>query len=109
MTELNLAGLRRIAEAANQGEWKLGELLPAGEEADLPTQTIDVEYLYHGRKTWHAEAIHVHIEPAEVNAKHIATFNPATVLKLLDRIEELERGLRTTAALVIGHTAFEED
>lgn len=71
---LDLAGLRRIAEAATPGPWGRGF---DGEVMRLDAYDREMDE-------------HVTSPDAEADANHIAAFDPPTVLALLDRIKELE-------------------
>jgi predicted nucleic acid-binding Zn-ribbon protein len=90
---LDLAELRRIAEAATPGEW---------------TARYERAGKYGGGDDWHIDAAPplgcvscgLSDFTGEADARHIATFNPATVLALLDRIAELEARRDELLALV---------
>jgi hypothetical protein len=64
----DLAALRAVAEAATEGPWE------AGKKADV-----------------HASGDHITSTWYQPDATHIATFDPPTVLRLLDRLELAER------------------
>ena len=70
MTDLNLAHLRSIAGAATPGPWHETPYDNAIESVDWDCIADDV---YYSQDRW-----------------YIATFDPPTVLALIDRIEELE-------------------
>jgi hypothetical protein len=64
--------LRKLAMAANIGEW------------------YDTNSVYQAIR----ERLHVMTEDAARDASYIAAANPTTVLALLDRVEKLEKALR---------------
>ncbi|MGH3651578.1 ead/Ea22-like family protein [Glutamicibacter sp.] len=79
----NLDTLRKIAEAATPGPWHQAEtgVLGAREDWDLgkgPARIMEAQM------PWRRERM-------EANAKHVATFDPETVLALLSRLEQAEQ------------------
>lgn len=82
MIELDLKALRKVAEAATAGPWVQGylnEVWAGGKAPIVNWQGFDDSD--RGRAEHFA------------NAAHIATFDPPTVLALLDRIEAAEKRL----------------
>lgn len=82
-----LQELRRIAEAATPGPWTS----PWEQKDGLDPE----EYGFYGASgdkivglLWYDGW---HLECSEENARHIATFDPPTVLAMLDEIERLRR------------------
>ena len=87
MTDLNLTELRKVAEAATPGVWKLwGMSVMADQDgtSNVDTAVSVAHTLYRDE----------HGKPRTWDAQHIATFDPPTVLALLDRVAELESQLR---------------
>ena len=83
-----LEKLREIAEAATQDQWHYVEQMGVYTEGDIETVHN------HGTKSWSnevAKAAHAFCFKKDSdnakNMKHIATFDPATVLKLIEVIE----------------------
>lgn len=72
--ELNLPALRKIAEGATQGEWRQTETLVYTERSALVLEVTDSNDLS--------------VDENTATALHIATFSPATVLRLLDRLDK---------------------
>ena len=73
MSELDLAELRKVAEAATQGIWyvRRDSILSSATEGSLIPRIAGET-------------------GSDENAEHIAAFDPATVLALLDRLEDAE-------------------
>jgi hypothetical protein len=69
---VNVAHLREVAEAATPGPWRIFRV---------------------DRGRWNVIADEPDNSINEATGEHIDTFTPATVLKLLDRIEAAERAL----------------
>ena len=76
MTDLNLTKLRKIAEAATPGPWNL-HTLRTDETHDI-RGSIDDE-----------ANIVIYAECEDADAAHVATFDPPTVLALIDEVEQL--------------------
>lgn len=100
--ELDLTALRKIAEAATPGPWEAKPYLYGVDDDGRIRVTSPSDSGSYNL----AESV----LPNE--AKHIATFDPQTVLALPDRIEQAERELKservlTAAASVIVHDARE--
>ena len=96
LTADRLQELRRIAEAATPGPWTSPWEQKDGFDPE--------EYGFYGASgdkivglLWYDGW---HLECSEENARHIATFDPTTVLALLDEIERLRRERETLAAAV---------
>lgn len=99
MTDLDVAALRKIAESATPGPWTWSE------ESDdnwgdcgpnLETVARGPRYRDGSQGaeetivgSWGHDANGISVEPAD--ALHIATFDPPTVLALLDRLERADR------------------
>lgn len=122
MTALDLAALRKVAEAATPGEWDASCIGSEGyhlmaTNTDGPKRRIVV-----------ARCTYEKWETDRANAEHIAAFHPATVLALLDLIESAprpalcgQRAVRTegrpdaggyltgACALSHGHTGAHQD
>lgn len=89
-----LAALRAIAEAANQGEWEAGCFASGSEGCQCKyvfcggymgsVATISMD---NGRAISDGGNDSPSEDEARANLIHIATFDPPTVLKLLDMIE----------------------
>lgn len=87
MTDLNLNELRKVAEAATPGPWEVAD------------EGYDERYVYDsasGQMCWTPD-LPGHWSLAD--ATHIATFDPPTVLALLDRVAELEAKVARVEAL----------
>lgn len=84
MTDLDLTKLREIAEAATPGPW---EFEPSGySECGEPRCCSE----YWENRIWSQRLILAEsMELSDVDATHIATFDPPTVIALLDEIERL--------------------
>src|SRR5690606_29917376 len=94
LTPERLAELRRIAEAATPGPWRL-RTDPRYDDVDRFVIASDerahiVETTQGG--SWTDEDL--------ANARYIVTFDPPTVLDLLDEIERLRRQAKKAAELV---------
>jgi hypothetical protein len=76
VTDLNLTELREIAVAATDGPWNL-HTLRTDETHDI-RGSIDDE-----------ANIVIYAECEDADADHIATFDPPTVLALIDEVERL--------------------
>lgn len=76
MPDLDLSAFRKVAEAANDGAWAVGDENPFG-PGEFCVSYDDGDA---GDITDYLEG---------VNACHIATFDPPTVLALLDELETL--------------------
>lgn len=90
----NLPHLRSLAEAATPGPWFVAE--DYDPERPMPSFDEVIEYV--------AED-HIAASPAldyRPNAEFIATFNPQTVLQLLDRLEAAETALANRGAVIKG-------
>lgn len=87
MTSERLEELRRIAEAATPGPWTS----PWEQKDGLDPE----EYGFYGASGDKIVGLlwcdGWHLECSEENARHIATFDPPTVLALLDEIERLRQ------------------
>jgi hypothetical protein len=81
--EVDVMGLRRLAEKATPGPWAL--IHNKYIEASSPRgYTFEIARV----NLWKDEP-----EESDANAAYIAACSPAQVLSLLDRIEALEKGL----------------
>lgn len=81
ITPARLSEMRGVAEAATQGEWRATEAREWGDDEKLQSAVMVSEgetltWDDHGGEVFH---------PAD--ASHIATFDPSTVLALLDALE----------------------
>lgn len=102
MTDLNLNELREVAEAATEGPWDF----EAGGEYECGEPGCCSEYW--DNRIWGEGVVLLesHMLSTE-DARHIATFDPPTVLALLDRVAELEakearvESLRQAAEVVV--------
>mgnify|MGYP001389431823 CR=1 FL=1 len=84
LTPERLAELRRIAEAATPGPWRVNKYGSIGAgELGIDPVIANVEPF------WSKEEREKYGDHGD-NARHIATFDPPTVLALLDEIERLE-------------------
>lgn len=84
MTALDLVVLRKTAEAATAGRWDAVVMGSEGYRVlaanpDRPLRRIVVAIV--GHEKWDTD---------RANAEYIGTFDPVTVLELLDRIEQHE-------------------
>ena len=87
--------LRRIAEAATPGPWEFYDTNEGlwgvrSPHVNPPIVETDESLLWEDENLEYrtvAKEIHEH---ESIDMKFIATFNPKTVLELLDRIKELE-------------------
>jgi len=79
MDKTELAHLRAICDAATQGGWHS----PGLHEVHDHKHTIIADCSF-----WSDDDMHVTPEEAQRNADYIATFDPPTVRRLLDLIEE---------------------
>ena len=80
--------LRRLAEAATQGEWTSENVRGAGIQMRVPYKgttrmTFTEVFRALPEKEWDAELW--------ANAEYIAAANPAAILELLDRLEKAEK------------------
>ena len=97
MTDLDLTKLREIAEAATPGEWESVVSTYSSEFGDykgawIPGVAEEISDYYIGT-----------VPPLHVNdATHIATFDPPTVLALIDEVERLRETLATVKAITDG-------
>lgn len=89
-SDLDLVGLRKTAESASMGRWRV--------VVDDARNEVRVD----AEGAWIAWTGGVDEEGPEFDATHIATFGPETVLAMLDRIEQLEADL---AEAIAGETA----
>ncbi|WP_269304889.1 ead/Ea22-like family protein [Aeromicrobium sp. HA] len=100
MAELNLTELREVAEAATPGPWtwheyrRSGDPLPylVGRGGDPEFYVYDAEVIEpdHDGECGCRSACRLELRVRDVDQSHIATFDPPTVLALLDRVAELE-------------------
>ena len=74
----NKEELRRLAQAAMPGPWRVGHPPPNGEQT---IGTLDGLMVAVATTGWAVNA--------KLNADYVAAANPATVLELLDEIERL--------------------
>lgn len=103
MADLNLNELRKVAEAATPGPWvarDFSETYSDGSRTEAwsveanETPVVDVAFdRDYGSPMGGAES---------ADARHIATFDPPTVLALLDRVAELEAVVGRVEALCAG-------
>jgi len=85
LTSERLAELRRIASAATPGPWQWAR---SRDKGDPHAYVYAGDYASEGEPDLWCEIVSGF---PEADAKHIATFDPATALALLDRIEALEQ------------------
>ena len=90
MTDLNLTKLRKIAEAATPGPWNL-HTLRTDETHDI-RGSIDDE----------ADIV-IYAECEDADAAHVATFDPPTVLALIDRLEAAEAKVERVRTALANH------
>ena len=97
MTELDLTELREIVEAATPGPWE-AELAAKRKCTAL---NCDFDHWYN---LVHVEGVALFKDSvlATEDALHIATFDPPTVLALIDEIERLRETLATVKAITVG-------
>jgi hypothetical protein len=86
----DLTELRRIAEAATPGPWFQGR------DGRHYESDLDVYSEREPSDTSHDIATHIW---SVADAAHIATFDPPTVLALLDRLERAEKAIADALAL----------
>jgi hypothetical protein len=92
--EVDVMGLRRLAEKATPGPWKSFSEITGDDAWNPEEQTITIGaegVLLATYKTEYVE--YPDHEQNAANAAFIAAANPQAVLALLDRIEALEKGL----------------
>ena len=106
MADLNLNELRKVAEAATPGPWEVQHR----EGLDWLSSSPHINSGDHepgstvrragaGDSAWGSTWPH---RNARADATHIATFDPPTVLALLDRVAELEAVVGRVEALCAG-------
>ena len=90
LTPKRLQELRRIAEAATPGPWWVDGWEVRTKDGDRFIASIAPAFRgdHPDASCWELDA----------NIRHIATFNPPTVLAMLDEIERLRRERETLAA-----------
>ena len=88
MTDLDLTKLREIAEAATDGPWE-SSVVKVEPDADDALRGMGVIRSGIGIVFMSANGPEILVS----DATHIATFDPPTVLALLDEIEELRAAL----------------
>ena len=98
MADLNLTELREVAEAAEtNAEWDFWHADDGRLEMYVPNGTMDTATVFHYVDYGDCPECS---RPDPADATHIATFDPPTVLALLDRVVELEAVVgRVEAAL----------
>lgn len=84
-SELDVVELRRIAEAATPGPW--------GADCCRAANMV------------YANGGHIGVDATEVDAQHIAAFDPPTVLALLDRLERAEAAATPATEWEYGFTS----
>ena len=98
MTELDLNKLREIAEAATPGPWEAG-MTTFGDPRDGAThacvRVADAHWTDH-------LVVSEGCAEADRNMAHIATFDPPTVLALIDELEQLHRWKREAKQVLKG-------
>ena len=106
MTAERLAELRRIAEAATPGPWRI----PGAHvfRVVAPETQNQGDPYYPWAVIADADPHSVDGEQAAVNACYIAAFHPPTVLALLDEIERLRREREVLAEAVMGWQRYLE-
>lgn len=82
MDELDLKKLREVAERATQGNWE-----ECGAAIDTDVDPYEVVAL---ETVGSPYMLHEVLKMTEPDATHIATFDPPTVIALLDRLERAE-------------------
>src|SRR5690606_21091532 len=95
-TPERLAELRRIAEAATPGPWEVTEFAGGEERSPGELGVFAPNHPHSYQKsdgTWYAVVICRGMDgpTREENSEYIATFDPPTVLAMLDEIERLRR------------------
>src|SRR5690606_3798435 len=95
MTSERLEELRRIAEAATPGPWGMNPENGLVDEAATLTPVCGMVWVRTEEQTL-------------ANATHIASFDPSTVLVLLDEIERLRRERAVLAEAVMGWQRYLE-
>lgn len=102
----DLTELRRIAEAATQGAWTWSAETDGWGDCGPNLETAERGPLYFDGsqgaaetivRSWGHDANGISVEDAD--AEHIATFNPQTVLALLDRLERAEKTIAEAQAI----------
>src|SRR5690606_38354416 len=95
MTDLNLNELRKVAEAAEtNAEWDFWHADDGRLEMYVPNGTMDTLTVF--RFVDYGDCPEC-ARPDPADARHIATFDPPTVLALLDRVAELEAEVEAKA------------
>lgn len=98
MTAERLAELRRIAEAATPGPWRISDDGPADRFVIASADREHIAETTQGGSFTNEDL---------ANAHHISTFDPPTVLALLNEIERLRRE-RKVLAEVLRHAGLIE-
>ena len=98
MTNPDLTKLRKIAEAATPGPWEAG-ITTFGDPSDGPTHSCVRET---GSERFDRVATSEWCEEADLDMAHIATFDPPTVLALIDELEQLHRWKREAKQVLKG-------
>lgn len=96
MTDLDIPALRAIAEAATEGPWRAYESQTHAEMFVVDPRGFLMDGIVCG-PTYEKR-----------NVEHVATFDPPTVIELLDRLERAERE-RGEAARLSHHYRNEYD
>lgn len=84
MTDLDIAALRAVSDAATQEEWEA----ETWAHQFIDDLTFGRVLTVSGEEIWDSSGRNTVASAA--NATHIATFDPPTIRALLDRIEHLE-------------------
>ena len=98
LTPERLAELRRIAEAATPGPWEVTEFAGGEERSPGELGVFAPNHPHSYQKsdgTWYAVVICRGMDgpTREENSEYIATFDPTTVLAMLDEIERLRQAV----------------
>lgn len=103
---LDLDALEAVARAATPGPWRTGwdgqefYVIPES-STDLWDRVAEFTFaIYPGSSDQQDEC-------DTANAKHIAAFDPATVLALIERVREAEARVAFAAAIVSGDATFD--
>lgn len=110
MTPLNLSHLRAIAEAATQGEWRhFHDTLNQTHWIRVPDRVVTFDDDHPSKdEPWATWTINYPGEGAPRDAIHIATFDPPTILKLIDRLVAAEHEIGDLKGFVEMSAALEK-
>src|SRR5690606_2803878 len=108
LTPDRLQELRRIAEAATPGPWRVNKYGPTRRIMSIGAGKYGTDPVIANVETFWSKREQEKYGDHGANAVHIATFDPPTVLALLDEIERLRKE-REVLAEVLTHVYTCED